>query len=931
MFISTYISPNIGLREFNVFLDELSEAISSRVDKIICEGDFNAKASLWGASSTDGRGLLLTRWAAERDLRIANVGNDSTCVRPQGNSIVDLTWVSPDLLSLVQEWCVRGDLESLSDHLYISFVVSCERPEPPPNRRTCRRWNAREFDVDLFHAVLNWRGQGPPVEDHQSVQQMVDLLDRVMEEACNVASPRIGPRRPRRQAYWWQDSVAFLRQGCSLARRLWQRAKKRRRPLVVITELGATYKLKRKDLRMEINRLKSAAWQELIRSIDGDPWGLPYKIVLKKLRLSSPGLTELLDAETLSRLLDSLFPKNRLPDPVRDWTNFVWSDDWLINSAEVARAIKKISTSATKALGPDGFRLTTWKQITDEILDWIGHIFNACLIRGEFPRLWKCANLVLIPKGTKQSLSDKELPKVRPICLINEIGKAFERILVERIYQWQSEHPNSDLSVNQFGFRKRRSTCDALLAVRDITTCAVREGGLAIVVSLDIRNAFNSIPWRVVRKTLRHGGFPTYLQRILDSYLSDRVIQYIGMNGRQYTRSMEAGVPQGSVLGPVLWNIAFDSVVRMAEDEEYGYILCYADDTLIIVTGRDPRTTYLRASILTTRVVNHINSLGLTVAKDKTEVIIFHTREVEGVPTSIEIGDAIISFRPSIKYLEVMLDAWWTFNEHFRYVVEKTSRVARALNRLMPNLRGPDERRRRLYANVLLSVMLYGAPVWGNELNSSKRRAALVSLERTVAQRVISAYRTVSGNAAFVLARLPPLHLLAPMRKRIFDRIKEYRDRGNLTTEIRNVIQETEHYRLCEEWRDQLERPNTSGEFTKLAIVPRLEAWLSRRSGSMSFHITQIMTGHGCFAKFLHSIGRRENSSCDFCGEEVDDVYHTIRDCPAWDPERIRLKRKLGLARDFTLGDVIEGNLWIGRVLGGLFRICRKSDEGKGG
>ncbi|XP_029675608.1 uncharacterized protein LOC115243072 [Formica exsecta] len=189
-----------------------------------------------------------------------------------------------------------------------------------------------------------------------------------------------------------------------------------------------------------------------------------------------------------------------------------------------------------------------------------------------------------------------------------------------------------------------------------------------------------------------------------------------------------------------------------------------------------------------------------------------------------------------------MLDAWWTFNEHFRYVVEKTSRVARALNRLMPNLRGPDERRRRLYANVLLSVMLYGAPVWGNELNSSKRRAAL----------------------------------------------------------------ETEHYRLCAEWRDQLDRPNTPGEFTKLAIVPRLEAWLSRRSGSMSFHITQIMTGHGCFAKFLHRIGRRENSSCDFCGEEVDDVYHIIRDCPAWDPERIRLKRKLGLARDFTLGDVIE-------------------------
>lgn len=126
--------------------------------------------------------------------------------------------------------------------------------------------------------------------------------------------------------------------------------------------------MKRKDLRIEINRLKSAAWQKLINSIDSDPWGLPYKLVLKKLRTASPGLTELLESVTLSKLLDSLFPRNRLPDPIKDWWNFVWSDDWLVNDAEVARVIKKVSSSATKAPGPDGFRLTIWKQGTDEIL-----------------------------------------------------------------------------------------------------------------------------------------------------------------------------------------------------------------------------------------------------------------------------------------------------------------------------------------------------------------------------------------------------------------------------------------------------------------------------------------------------------------------------------------------------------------------------------
>lgn len=85
---------------------------------------------------------------------------------------------------------------------------------------------------------------------------------------------------------------------------------------------------------------------------------------------------------------------------------------------------------------------------------------------------------------------------------------------------------------------------------------------------------------------------------------------------------------------------------------------------------------------------------------------------------------------------------------------------------------------------------------------------------------------------------------------------------------------------MCEKWREYLERPNTPGEYTKMAIVPRLEEWLSHKAGSMSFHITQVMTGHGCFGKFLYRINKRIDSSCDFCGEE-DDAKHTLRDCPA--------------------------------------------------
>ncbi|KMQ83944.1 reverse transcriptase [Lasius niger] len=97
----------------------------------------------------------------------------------------------------------------------------------------------------------------------------------------------------------------------------------------------------------------------------------------------------------------------------------------------------------------------------------------------------------------------------------------------------------------------------------------------------------------------------------------------------------------------------------------------------------------------------------------------------------------------------------------------------------MPNLRGPDERRRRLFANVISSILLYGAPVWRDELVTSKLQVVLGRLERSVAQRTISAYRTVSSNAAMLLARIPPLRFMAPMRKRMYMWLKRFKEEEN--------------------------------------------------------------------------------------------------------------------------------------------------------
>lgn len=105
---------------------------------------------------------------------------------------------------------------------------------------------------------------------------------------------------------------------------------------------------------------------------------------------------------------------------------------------EVNNAFKRGSSSLSKAPGTYGFRLVLWKRASEIITRWVTHIFNVCLKSGEFPCTWKCANLVLIPKASNPGTGPLilDIPKARPICLLNELGKTFERVLAKRIQQW---------------------------------------------------------------------------------------------------------------------------------------------------------------------------------------------------------------------------------------------------------------------------------------------------------------------------------------------------------------------------------------------------------------------------------------------------------------------------------------------------------------
>jgi len=143
-----------------------------------------------------------------------------------------------------------------------------------------------------------------------------------------------------------------------------------------------------------------------------------------------------------------------------------------------------------------------------------------------------------------------------------------------------------------------------------------------------------------------------------------------------------------------------------------------------------------------------------------------------------------------MKYLGLHLDSTWSFGEHFRRLAPRVEGVAIALSRLLPDLGGPGGRVRRVYAAVVNSVALYGAPVWAEDVLATRRlRDMLRGMQRRVTIRVARDYRTVSHAAATILSGMPPLDLAAHMYRSMYMRVRELRNRG-ATGEIRAMAKD---------------------------------------------------------------------------------------------------------------------------------------------
>lgn len=177
--------------------------------------------------------------------------------------------------------------------------------------------------------------------------------------ACDMASVRVRGGDKQCSKYWWSEEIADLRRVCIAARRGLTRARKRN-DLELVELKYASYRDVRRQLRVSIKKAKIEAWNELIAEIDEDPWGLPFKMVLGKIRRPAPMLTETLKEDELDELLKSFFPLGETHDPIDDWSGVeVPVDGTNVSPAEVRMALKKGNANKT----PGGWDNTWFSKV----------------------------------------------------------------------------------------------------------------------------------------------------------------------------------------------------------------------------------------------------------------------------------------------------------------------------------------------------------------------------------------------------------------------------------------------------------------------------------------------------------------------------------------------------------------------------------------
>jgi hypothetical protein len=401
-----------------------------------------------------------------------------------------------------------------------------------------------------------------------------------------------------------------------------------------------------------------------------------------------------------------------LPNPGPDILPLLTSNDYLDKIPLVTP--KEVSEEIMNNLNPKkapGFDLITGeilKNLKRKASVKLTMIINACIRLKHVPNIWKTAEVIMILKPGK---NPSEVDSYRPISLLPVMSKLFEKLMLKRLQPIIKE--KQLVPTHQFGFRKNHSTIDQVHRITDIIEKTLENKGVCSAVFLDVAQAFD----RVWHKGLLHklrSILPDHYYQLLKSYLTNRHFRVKHEDAYSELKSIKAGVPQGSVLGPVLYLLYINDMPTTSNS----ITATFADDTAVLAVGETVETSTKKLQSAVNKVATWTTKWRIELNESKSVHIDFTNKRI--TQQSIFINGAQVPYTNTAKYLGMNLDAKLRWKEHIKKKRDELNIKFRKMYWLLGrNSELSIHNKLLLYKQVLRPVWSYGIQLWGCASNSN--------------------------------------------------------------------------------------------------------------------------------------------------------------------------------------------------------------------